>query len=288
MEARVGVIGGSGLYDWEGLSEIEEVRIQTPFGDPSDAYIVGSITGRRVAFLSRHGRGHRKSPSEVNYRANIYGMKLLGVERIFSASAVGSLQETIAPLDIVLPDQFVDWTRIRPSTFFGDGIVAHVSLAEPFCPELRDILVNRAGSHAVRVHGRGAYLCIEGPQFSTKAESALYRSWGMSVIGMTNATEAKLAREAEICYATLALVTDYDCWHDEELPVTVAQVIGRLHANAKAAQALIRDAVTSLPESRGCACGEALESAVITDLRAASSEAKERLRPLLGRRIEGV
>lgn len=282
LEASVGVIGGSGLYAMEGLVDLEEVRLRTPFGEPSDAYVLGSLAGRRVAFLARHGRGHRRTPSEINYRANIYGMKLLGVERIFSASAVGSLQENIAPLDIVLPDQLVDWTRLRASTFFGEGLVAHVSLAEPFCPELRGLLMSCGRLHPVKVHGQGAYLCIEGPQFSTKAESKIYRSWGMAVIGMTNATEARLAREAEICYATLALVTDYDCWHEEEAPVTVAQVVGRLQTNAQAARTLIRDAVASLPERRACECGAALRNAVITDPQAVSAEARERLRPLLG------
>ena len=286
LEARVGVIGGSGLYEMDALTDLEEIRLQTPFGEPSDSYFLGSLAGTRVAFLSRHARGHRRTPSEVNYRANIYGMKLIGVERIFSASAVGSLHESIAPLDIVLPDQFVDRTRQRPSTFFGDGVAAHVSLAEPFCPELRGVLASCAHSHPMKVHEAGSYLCIEGPQFSTKAESRIYRSWGLSVIGMTNATEARLAREAEICYATLALVTDYDCWHEEESPVTVAQVVGRLEANAQAARALIRDAIARLPERRGCECGEALRSAVITDPRAIPREARERLRPLLGSMFE--
>lgn len=285
MEASVGVIGGSGLYEAGFLSGAEEVRLQTPFGSPSDSLFVGLVGKRRVAFLSRHGRGHRRLPSEVNYRANIYGLKLLGVERIFSASAVGSLREDIAPLDIVLPDQFVDRSR-RVSTFFGEGIAAHVSLAEPFCPELRKVLLDRSQSHTVKVHGSGTYLCIEGPQFSTKAESRIYRSMDLSVIGMTNATESRLAREAEICYATLALVTDYDCWHDEEDPVTVEQVVGRLEANASAARSLIHDAIESLSGDRGCACGEALRNAVITDPRSITPEVRERLRPLLGRYFE--
>ena len=267
VEARVGVIGGSGLYEMGGLSEVEEVRLLTPFGEPSDAYVVGVLEGRRVAFLARHGRGHRRMPSEVDYRANIYGFKLLGVERIISVSAVGSLREEIAPLHVVLPDQLVDWTRRRPSTFFGDGVVAHVSMAEPFCPELRRLLVEKGRVCGATVHDGGAYLCIEGPQFSTRAESEIYRAWGMSVIGMTNATEAKLAREASVCYATIALVTDYDCWRREEEPVTVAQVVGRLRTNAELAGSIIR----------------AVAAALITDLREVPDAALERLRPILGR-----
>src|SRR5437867_6061461 len=239
----------------EGLSDLQEVRLLTPFGEPSDAYLTGSLDGRPVSFLSRHGRGHGKLPSEINYRANIYGFKLLGVERIFSASAVGSLREEIEPLHIVLPDQLVDRTRQRASTFFGEGVAAHVSLADPFCPELRGLLSGLGARSGVTVHAGGTYLCIEGPQFSTRAESSLYRSWGLSVIGMTNATEARLAREAEICYATIALVTDYDCWHEEEAPVTVEQVIDRLKTNAGVARTLIRDAVGALPEHRSCMCG---------------------------------
>jgi len=234
----------------EGLQDLQEVRLTTPFGEPSDAFHVGTLSGRRIAFLSRHGSGHLWMPSEVNYRANIYGLKLLGVQRIFSASAVGSLREDIAPLDIVLPDQFVDRTWRRASTFFGDGVAGHVSMADPFCPELRALLAEKGRGRTTRVHEGGSYLCIEGPQFSTRAESRIYRSWGQSVIGMTNATEARLAREAEICYATLALVTDYDCWHEEEAPVTVEQVIGRLKTNARVAQDLIRDSIAGLPEER--------------------------------------
>ena len=278
----VGVIGGSGLYAMDGLRDLEEVRLQTPFGEPSDAFFIGTLEGRRIAFLSRHGRGHRKTPSEVNYRANIYGFKLLGVERIFSASAVGSLREEIAPLHIVLPDQFVDRTRQRPSTFFGDGLVAHVSMADPFCPVLRGLLAERARAQGVTFHEKGTYLCIEGPQFSTRAESRIYRSWDLSVIGMTNATEARLAREATLCYATIALVTDYDCWHHEEEPVTVQQVVARLRTNAVVAQDLIRDAILALPSERSCLCPHALESAIITDARSVQDSAVERLRPILG------
>ena len=285
MTVRVGVIGGSGLYEMEGLSEVEEVRMGTPFGEPSDAFVLGTLEGERVAFLSRHGRGHRRMPSEVNYRANIYGMKLLGVERIVSASAVGSLREDIAPLDIVLPDQFVDVTRQRASTFFGEGLAAHVSLADPFCPELRAILSARGRELRLRVHEEGTYLCIEGPQFSTKAESRVYRGLGLSVIGMTNATEARLAREAEICYATIALVTDYDTWHEEEAPVTVEQILGRLRANAASARSLIRATAAALPRARSCECGEALRNAIITDPAAADAVATERLRPIVGRHL---
>jgi 5'-methylthioadenosine phosphorylase len=282
IEASIGVLGGSGLYEMEGLEDAEEVRIQTPFGPPSDAFVLGTLHGRRVAFLSRHGRGHRMSPSEVNYRANLYAFKLLGVERIFSVSAVGSLKDEIAPLHVVLPDQFVDWTRSRPLSFFGDGIVAHVSLAEPFCPDLRPTLAAKAPGLGLMLHDGGAYLCIEGPQFSTKAESTIFRSWGLSVIGMTNATEARLAREAGICYATIALVTDYDCWHEEEEPVTVEQIVGRLRTNASAARALIRAAAAALPPDRSCSCAEAMRNAVITDPGAVDEEAYERLRPILG------
>ena len=287
MQATVGVIGGSGLYEMEGLREIEEVRLSTPFGEPSDAYVIGTIEGRRVAFLSRHGRGHRRTPTEVNYRANLYGMKLLGVERIFSASAVGSLREEIAPLHIVLPDQFVDRTRHRPSTFFGEGLVAHVSLAEPFCPELRSLLAASGRGQGLTVHDGGTYLCIEGPQFSTKAESRIYRALGLSVIGMTNATEARLAREAEFCYATIALVTDYDTWHDEEEPVTVEAILGRLQQNAKAARRLVRDSIAALPSARACPCGESLRNSIITDPAAIDPAVRERLRPLIGRHLEG-
>jgi 5'-methylthioadenosine phosphorylase len=287
--ATIGIIGGSGLYAMEELSEIQEVRLLTPFGEPSGPYVVGRMAGGAgrgpvsVAFLARHGPGHRLSPSEVNYRANLYGFKLLGVERVLSASAVGSLKEEIAPLDIVLPDQIVDRTLQRPHTFFGDGIVAHVSMADPFCPELRAALLVSVPGLGAKVHGGGAYLCIEGPQFSTRAESRIYRSWGLSVIGMTNATEARLAREAELCYATIALVTDYDVWHEEEEPVTVEIVIERLSTNARVARSMIRRAVAELPADRACACGRALENAIITDPASIPAEARERLRPIAGR-----
>lgn len=291
--ASIGVIGGSGLYAMEELSRVEEVSLLTPFGEPSGPYLVGRMAGGAggegvgVAFLARHGAGHRRMPTEVNYRANLYGFKLLGVERVLSASAVGSLKEDIAPLDIVIPDQLVDHTKRRPLTFFGDGIVAHVSMADPFCPELRAHLLRAPGpGPGARIHDGGGYLCIEGPQFSTRAESRIYRSWGMSVIGMTNATEARLAREAELCYATIALVTDYDVWHEEEEPVTVEMVVGRLRTNAAAARAMIQATVAALPASRSCACGSSLEGAIITDPSVIPSEARERLRPLTGRYLK--
>jgi len=284
--ASIGVIGGSGLYEMVGLSDAEEVAVETPFGPPSDALILGTVGERRVAFLARHGRGHRLMPTDVNYRANIYAMKLLGVQRIFSASAVGSLREEIAPLHIVLPDQFVDRTRHRASTFFGEGLVAHISLADPFCPQLRGILAQRGRELGLTVHTAGVYLCIEGPQFSTKAESRQYRAMGLDIIGMTNATEARLAREAEICYATLALVTDYDVWHEEEAPVTVEQIVERLRLNARAARDLIAASIAGLTEERPCACGSALAGALITDPRAVDPDARERLRPIVGRYLE--
>src|SRR5215213_10001593 len=238
---RVGIIGGSGLYQMPELTAVEEVTVDTPFGPPSDAFIVGTLEGERVAFLPRHGRGHRLTPSELPFRANIYAMKLLGVERILSASAVGSLQEKYAPLDMVIPDQFFDRTRARAheSTFFGEGIVAHITFAHPVCGELGDVLETACGAVDVRTHRGGTYLCMEGPAFSTKAESNVYRSWGMDVIGMTNLQEAKLAREAEICYATLALVTDYDCWHPQHDAVTVSEIIENLTKNAENAAKVV-------------------------------------------------
>jgi 5'-methylthioadenosine phosphorylase len=290
--ASIGVIGGSGLYAMDELSQVEQVCLLTPFGEPSGPYFVGRMPGGsggegvKVAFLARHGPGHGRMPTEVNYRANLYGFKLLGVERVLSASAVGSLREEIAPLDIVVPDQLVDHTKRRPLTFFGDGIVAHVSMADPFCPDLRAYLLRAAAGLGAKVHDGGGYLCIEGPQFSTRAESRIYRSWGMSVIGMTNATEARLAREAELCYATIALVTDYDVWHEEEEPVTVEMVVGRLRANAAHARTLIQRVVAALSDDRPCACGSALAHAIITDPAAIRPEALERLRPLVGRHLK--
>ncbi|HYV86654.1 MAG TPA: S-methyl-5'-thioadenosine phosphorylase [Patescibacteria group bacterium] len=283
--APLGVIGGSGLYQMAGLADVREERVRTPFGDPSDAYLVGRIDGRPLIFLARHGRGHRLLPGEINFRANLYGFKTLGVERLVSVSAVGSMKESLAPLDVVLPDQFIDWTRHRPSTFFGDGLVAHVSLADPVCNELRAEVARAAAGIKVRLHDGGTYLCIEGPQFSTRAESRLYRTFGVDVIGMTNVQEAKLAREAEICYATMAMVTDYDCWHEEEAAVTVAEVVARLNENAAHAQAIVKALLAALPEARSCGCAGALDNAVLTEPGRIPAPVLERLRPILGRRF---
>src|SRR5438067_5960522 len=265
--AQIGIIGGSGLYQMPELQDVEEVRVETPFGNPSDAFIVGTLEGVRVAFLPRHGRGHRFTPTNLPFRANIYAMKLLGVERILSASAVGSLQERYAPLDMVIPDQFFDRTRARAheSTFFGEGIVGHITFAHPVCNELGDILEASCNEVGVNTHRGGTYICMEGPAFSTKAESNVYRQWGMDVIGMTNLQEAKLAREAEIAYATLALVTDYDCWHEGHDDVTVDMVIEYLNKNVRNAQLVLKAAVRRLSEQpRGCQCGSALKNAIFT------------------------
>ena len=266
-KVRFGIIGGSGLYQMPELTGVEEVRVETPFGNPSDSFVVGTLEGERVAFLPRHGRGHRFTPTEVPFRANIYAMKLLGVERILSASAVGSLQEKYAPLDMVIPDQFFDRTRarVRESTFFGEGIVAHVSFAHPVCGASGDVLEESCRVADVRTHRGGTYLCMEGPAFSSDAESNVYRSWGMDIIGMTNLQEAKLAREAEICYATLALVTDYDCWHPQHDAVSVETVIEYLNKNVRNAQIILREAVKRLKSSeRDCKCGSALQHAIFT------------------------
>src|SRR3954470_23690866 len=265
--AQIGILGGSGLYQMPELKDVEEVSVETPFGPPSDAFIVGTLEGVRVAFLPRHGRGHRLLPTELPFRANVYAMKTLGVERILSASAVGSLQEQYAPLDMVIPNQFFDRTRARAheSTFFGNGIVAHVAFAHPVCEALGNVLEESCKTVEVKVHRGGTYLCMEGPAFSTVAESNVYRSWGMSVIGMTNLQEAKLAREAEICYATMALVTDYDCWHPEHGAVTVEMIIEYLNHNAENAQKLIAAAVARLATAeRACKCGHSLRHAIIT------------------------
>src|SRR3989475_2311523 len=281
---RIGIIGGSGLYQMPGLTDVEEVKVDTPFGTPSDAFIVGTLESQRVAFLPRHGRGHRFTPTEVPFRANIYAMKLLGVERIFSASAVGSLQEKYAPLDMLIPDQFFDRTRARAkeSTFFGEGIVAHVTFAHPVCSDLGDILEDSCQAAAVKVHRSGTYLCMEGPAFSTKAESNVYRSWGMDVIGMTNLQEAKLAREAEICYATLAMVTDYDCGHPEHDVVTVNDIIANLMKNAANAAKVVAEAVGRMPEARNCKCGSALSHAIITEGKAVPESTRKKLDLLIG------
>ena len=264
---RVGIIGGSGLYQMPELTGVEEVKVDTPFGPPSDAFIVGTLEGERVAFLPRHGRTHRLTPTEVPFRANIYAMKLLGVESILSASAVGSLQEKYAPLDMVIPDQFFDRTRgrVKESTFFGEGIVAHISFAHPVCSRLGDVLEAACGTADVKVHRGGTYLCMEGPAFSTVAESNVYRSWGMDIIGMTNLQEAKLAREAEICYATLALVTDYDCWHPGHDAVSIDVVVEYLNKNVRNAQTILRESLKRMKDGeRSCKCGSALKHAIFT------------------------
>ena len=267
------------------LKDREEVRVTTPFGEPSAPYIVGTLNDRRVAFLARHGQGHRLMPSELNFRANVFGFKMLGVEWLLSASAVGSLQEAYRPLDIVVPDQFLDRTRGRISTFFGGGIVAHVGFAHPFCAVLSDIAADAADLAQARVHRGGTYVCMEGPQFSTLAESTLYRSWGMDIVGMTNLQEAKLAREAEICYTTLALVTDYDCWHEGHDDVTVEMIIATLTQNAVTAQQVVANAVARLPVERVCACASALGSAIITRPDMIPSGLKQDLAPLIGKYV---
>ncbi len=266
-----------------GFNAQEEVRLTTPFGDPSDAYVVGQLEGKPVAFLSRHGRGHRVSPSELNFRANIFGMKMLGVERILSLSAVGSLKEEHAPLDFVIPDQFFDRTKSRVSTFFTDGIVAHISFADPVCPQLTRLAHGSASEIGIKSKLGGTYLCMEGPAFSTRAESNIYRSWGMDVIGMTNLTEAKLAREAEICYATIAMVTDYDCWHQEHDSVTVDQIIQNLTKNAENACKLVGRVVKQMPQERTCKCGSALKHAIITDRASIPADTKKKLELLIGK-----
>jgi 5'-methylthioadenosine phosphorylase len=277
----IGIIGGSGLYDMAELTDREEKTITTPFGDPSGPYVIGTLRGKRVAFLPRHGLGHRILPSELNFRANIYGMKVLGVERILSASAVGSLKMEYKPLDIVVPDQFFDRTKGRISTFFGKGIVAHVAFAHPLCHDLSAIAADSAQKVGATVHRGGTYVNMEGPQFSTLAESNLYRSWGMDVIGMTNLQEAKLAREAEICYATLALVTDYDCWHPDHDSVTVDLIIANLTQNAVTAQKTIADAVGAIAGERTCACKDALATAIITQQPLWPEQTKHDLAPLI-------
>ena len=285
---RIGMIGGSGLYAMEGLEIHQERRVETPFGEPSDAYMLGEIDGTGVAFLARHGRGHRISPSELNFRANIYGFKVLGAECLLSVSAVGSMKEEYEPLHVVVPDQFYDRTRHRADTFFGDGLVAHVSMADPVCPVLRQLLAESGDAAGATVHRGGIYLCMEGPQFSTRGESLIYRSWGVDVIGMTNLQEAKLAREAEICYATLAMVTDYDCWHEEEEDVTVDAVLEILRANARMGQEVIRRSVARLAagDAAECTCRDALAMALITDRDAIPAATARRLAPIVGRYLD--
>ncbi|MBK9168469.1 MAG: S-methyl-5'-thioadenosine phosphorylase [Bryobacterales bacterium] len=283
MQVKIGVIGGSGLYSMSGFDAQEEIAVETPFGAPSDKIVVGSLGGKQVAFLARHGRGHRISPSELNFRANIYAMKSLGVERIISLSAVGSLKEEHRPLEFVIPDQFFDRTRGRVSTFFGEGLVAHVGFSDPVCPQLSDLAAS--GCEAVGVTGKkgGTYLCMEGPAFSTKAESNVYRGWGMDVIGMTNLQEAKLAREAEICYVTVAMVTDYDCWHPEHDAVTVTDIIANLTMNAGNAARLVAAMVAAMPEERTCKCGRALAHAIITDRTKVPPETLKKLDLIVGK-----
>src|SRR3989441_4218336 len=282
-QAEIGIIGGSGLYKMPGLQAAREVRITTPFGRPSDAFVLGKVEGRRVAFLARHGRGHVLSPSELNFRANIYAMKKLGVERIMAVSAVGSLQEDLRPLDMVLPTQFFDRTRGRVSTFFGGGLVAHVGFAEPVCPVEVEVLAKACEETGARYHKGGTYVCIEGPAFSTKAESNLYRAWGMNIVGMTNLQEAKLAREAEICYATLALVTDYDCWHPEHDSVTADLIIANLLQNAATAQKAIAEAVGRIDGVSTCECATALANALITRSDLVPAQTKHELAPIIGK-----
>jgi 5'-methylthioadenosine phosphorylase len=279
----IGIIGGSGLYDMAELTDRDERRVVTPFGEPSGPYVIGTLRGKRVAFLARHGAGHRQMPSELNYRANIFGMKMLGVEFILSASAVGSLQERYVPQHLVIPDQFFDRTKGRVGTFFGGGLVAHVAFAHPVCGPLGTIAYESCRTVGATVHAGGTYVCMEGPQFSTLAESKLYRSWGMDIIGMTNLQEAKLAREAEICYATIALVTDYDCWHPEHDSVTVDMIVQNLVANAKTAQEVIAEAVSRLPYARTCECANALQHAIITRPEAVPDQVKRHLAPIIGR-----
>ena len=282
-KVKIGIIGGSGLYEMSALTDRSEIDMQTPFGPPSDRMILGTLSDKRVVFLARHGRGHRIMPSELNFRANIYALKSLGVERILSVSAVGSLKEEHRPLDILLPDQFLDRTRGRISTFFGNGLVAHISFGDPVCPDLLEQVHRSAGKAGIPSKKGGTYVCMEGPAFSTKAESSLYRSWGMDVIGMTNLQEAKLAREAEVCYVTMALVTDYDCWHESHETVSVDMIVGNLQKNSQAAQAIIQQTVHDLNHSRKCQCGEALRYALITDKTLIPQDTKNRLQCIIGK-----
>jgi len=284
-EADIGIIGGSGLYDMPGFSNRTEVELKTPFGKPSDAYMTGMLEGKRVAFLSRHGRGHRVMPSEINYRANIHGFKQLGVKQILSASAVGSLKLEHKPMDFVLPDQFVDRTRHRVSTFFGNGVVAHISFADPICARLAEEVAGAAKTMEFPIKRGGTYVCMEGPAFSTRAESNLYRSWGMDLIGMTNLQEAKLAREAEICYVTIAMVTDYDCWHDQHDAVSVEMLISYLTRNSENVQRLIKQVLKRLPTEVDCPCQHALKNAIITDPACIPPEARERLKLVIGKYV---
>jgi 5'-methylthioadenosine phosphorylase len=285
-QAEIGIIGGSGLYSMPGLSKAKEVRLRTPFGQPSDAYVLGTLEGRKVAFLARHGRGHRILPTELNFRANIHGFKQLGADRIVSVSAVGSLKEEHKPLDFVVPNQFFDRTRHRVDTFFGNGVVAHVSFADPVCGELAAIVGEACKKARVNAKRGGTYVCMEGPQFSTKAESNVYRSWGMDVIGMTNLQEAKLAREAELCYVTIAMVTDYDCWHPNHESVTVDQIVAVLLKNAENATKVVRETVAAIPRERGCKCGSALAHAILTDPKVIPAATRQKLKLILGKYLD--
>ncbi|MGA8143035.1 MAG: S-methyl-5'-thioadenosine phosphorylase [Candidatus Acidiferrales bacterium] len=280
---RIGIIGGSGLYSMAGLTETSEVRVKTPFGDPSDAFVIGTLEARRVAFLARHGRGHRISPSGINYRANIFAMKLLGVEQVISVSAVGSLRDDLPPLDFLVPDQFFDRTHLRIATFFGGGIVAHVGFDKPTCTHLSAHLAEACEHAGVKAHRGGTYVCMEGPQFSTLAESHTYRQLRFDVIGMTNLTEAKLAREAEICYATIAMITDYDCWHPQHDAVTLSEIIANLNRNTENVQRALQEAVREIPEERQCKCGSALAHAILTDRKLIPAATKKRLAPIIGK-----
>jgi 5'-methylthioadenosine phosphorylase len=282
-QAEIGIIGGSGLYSMNGLTKTREVNVKTPFGAPSDAIVLGMLEGKRVAFLARHGRGHRILPSEINFRANVYAMKLLGVERIISVSAVGSLKEDLQPGEFLVPDQFVDRTKSRVSTFFGDGLVAHAGFDKPTCGQVSSALADASVHCGVMVHRRGTYVCIEGPQFSTLAEAHMHRQLQFDVIGMTNVTEAKLAREAEICYATIAMITDYDCWHPEHESVTASQIIATLVQNAENAQKVLREAVRAMPGERNCKCGAALKHALVTDLKLVPKATKKKLAAIIGK-----
>ncbi len=282
---EIGVIGGSGLYSMTGLSDSREVRLKTPFGDPSDAFVLGTVEGRRVAFLARHGRGHRFMPTDLNYRANIYAMKVLGVQRIISVSAVGSLQEDLRPGEFLIPDQFFDSTKGRRSTFFGQGVVAHVTFDKPTCAQLSAVLGQACRSQNVPVHQKGTYICMEGPQFSTLAEAHYHRAMKFSVIGMTNATEAKLAREAEICYSTIAMITDYDCWHPDHDSVTVSTILAILNQNASNAQNVLRQAIRDIPAERSCKCAHALQHAILTDPKLIPAKTMKNLAPIIGKYI---
>jgi 5'-methylthioadenosine phosphorylase len=284
-QAEIGIIGGSGLYSMNGLTKTREVQLKTPFGEPSDAIVLGMLEGKRVAFLARHGRGHRILPGEINFRANVYAMKLLGAERIISVSAVGSLMENLQPGEFLVPDQFVDRTKNRVSTFFGDGLVAHVGFDKPTCGQVSGVLADASVHCGVMVHRRGTYVCIEGPQFSTLAEANMHRQLKFEVIGMTNVTEAKLAREAEICYATIAMITDFDCWHPEHESVTASQIIATLVQNAENAQKVLREAVRAMPEERNCKCGAALKHALVTDMKLVPKATKKKLEAIIGKYI---